>query len=105
MDALAADAEDLRAQALRFIETHPKAKQPWDTKGSKIPGPQPDSADARNMLMAASGMLRKKTAGVFQAPERALSAISEGSSSTSTPPSMWRRAISWSSPCPTPART
>ena len=78
VDALAADAEDLRAQALRFIETHPKAKQPWDTKGSKIPGPQPDSPDARNMLMAASGMLRKKTAGVFQAPERALSAISEG---------------------------
>jgi 3-hydroxyacyl-CoA dehydrogenase/enoyl-CoA hydratase/3-hydroxybutyryl-CoA epimerase len=30
------------------------------------------------MLMAAAGMLRKKTAGVFHAPELALSAISEG---------------------------
>ena len=78
VDALAADEDAVRAAALTFIEQHANARQPWDARDARFPGPKPDSADARNMLMAAAGMLRKKTAGVFAAPERALSAIAEG---------------------------
>ncbi|MGB1700895.1 MAG: enoyl-CoA hydratase-related protein, partial [Nannocystaceae bacterium] len=78
IDALVETDEALREHALNFIAEHRNCKQPWDEKSSRIPGPQPGSSDARNMLMAAAGMLRKKTAGVFRAPELALSAISEG---------------------------
>jgi 3-hydroxyacyl-CoA dehydrogenase/enoyl-CoA hydratase/3-hydroxybutyryl-CoA epimerase len=79
VDELVADRDALLAAAKAWIAANPKAsKQPWDQKGAKIPGPQPGSPDARNMFMAAAAMLRKKTAGVFKAPEAALSAIQEG---------------------------
>ncbi|PRP93022.1 Fatty acid oxidation complex subunit alpha [Enhygromyxa salina] len=78
VDELVPDADALRAAALKWIAENPKARQPWDENKPRIPGPRPGSADARNLLMAASAMLRKKTAGVFTAPEAALSAIQEG---------------------------
>ncbi|MFV8755202.1 3-hydroxyacyl-CoA dehydrogenase NAD-binding domain-containing protein [Nannocystaceae bacterium ST9] len=78
VDELVADRDALKAAAAAWIAANPKAKQPWDQKGHKIPGPQPGSPDARNMFMAAAAMLRKKTAGVFVAPEAALSAMQEG---------------------------
>jgi len=78
VDELAADREAMMAAARKWIAENPKAKAPWDQKSFRIPGPRPGSPDARNLLMAASAMLRKKTAGVFKAPEAALSAIQEG---------------------------
>ena len=78
VDELVPTAGAVRDAALRWIAEHPQAKQPWDDKGAKIPGPRPGSDDARNLLMAAAAMLRKKTAGVFPAPERAISAVQEG---------------------------
>lgn len=78
VDELVADKDALRAAALAWIAANPKPAQPWDQKRARIPGPRPGSADARNLLMAASAMLRKKTAGVFHAPEAALSSIQEG---------------------------
>jgi len=78
VDALAPSREALRDQALGWIQANKGFKQPWDRKHATIPGPQPGTGDARNMLMAATGMLRKKTAGVFKGPELALSAIEEG---------------------------
>ena len=78
IDELAADREAMMAAARKWIIENPKAKAPWDQKSFRIPGPRPGSADARNLFMAASAMLRKKTAGVFKAPESALSAIQEG---------------------------
>ena len=80
VDELAATPEELRAKALAWIAQNPKATQPWDQKSFRFPGPRPGSPDARNLLLAASAMLRKKTAGVFHAPEAALSAIQEGTS-------------------------
>ncbi|MCA9686643.1 MAG: 3-hydroxyacyl-CoA dehydrogenase, partial [Myxococcales bacterium] len=80
VDALAADVPAMLAAAREWIAANPKAKQPWDQKSFRVPGPRPGSADARNLFMAASAMLRKKTAGVFKAPESALSAIQEGMS-------------------------
>ncbi len=78
VDELAADRDAMLAAARKWIADNPKAKAPWDQKSFRIPGPRPGSADARNLFMAASAMLRKKTAGVFKAPEAALSAIQEG---------------------------
>jgi 3-hydroxyacyl-CoA dehydrogenase/enoyl-CoA hydratase/3-hydroxybutyryl-CoA epimerase len=78
VDELVADRDALMTAAKTWIAANPKAKQPWDQKGARIPGPQPGSPDARNMFMAAAAMLRKKTAGVFVAPESALSAMQEG---------------------------
>ncbi len=78
VDELVADRDALTAAAKTWIAANPNAKQPWDQKNAKLPGPQPGSPDARNLLMAAAAMLRKKTAGVFKAPESALSAMQEG---------------------------
>jgi 3-hydroxyacyl-CoA dehydrogenase / enoyl-CoA hydratase / 3-hydroxybutyryl-CoA epimerase len=78
VDELAADREAMLAAARKWIAENPKARAPWDQKSFRIPGPRPGSPDARNLFMAASAMLRKKTAGVFKAPEAALSAIQEG---------------------------
>lgn len=78
IDELVIDRAALLPAAHEWIANNPKPKKPWDQKQFRIPGPQPGSADARNLFMAASAMLRKKTAGVFKAPESALSAIQEG---------------------------
>jgi 3-hydroxyacyl-CoA dehydrogenase/enoyl-CoA hydratase/3-hydroxybutyryl-CoA epimerase len=78
VDELVADKDALRPAALKWIAANPKATQPWDSKSFRMPGPRAGSPDARNLLLAASAMLRKKTAGVFTAPEACLSAIQEG---------------------------
>lgn len=78
VDELVADRSALASAAAKWIADNPKAGQPWDQKRFRFPGPRPGSADARNLFMAAAAMLRKKTAGVFLAPEAALSAIQEG---------------------------
>jgi 3-hydroxyacyl-CoA dehydrogenase/enoyl-CoA hydratase/3-hydroxybutyryl-CoA epimerase len=78
VDELVPNREALMAAARKWITENPKAQAPWDQKNFRMPGPRPGSPDARNLLMAASAMLRKKTAGVFKAPEAALSAIQEG---------------------------
>ncbi len=77
VDALAEDRDALRAAALAFIAANEGARQPWDRKG-RIPGPRPGSADARNLFMAACGMLEKKTAGAYAAPRVALATVQEG---------------------------
>jgi 3-hydroxyacyl-CoA dehydrogenase/enoyl-CoA hydratase/3-hydroxybutyryl-CoA epimerase len=77
VDALAPDRSALMAAARQFIADHPKVKQPWDA-GKPIPGPQSGSNDARNLFMAACGMLVKKTARAYPAPELAISAVQEG---------------------------
>lgn len=78
-DELQDTPEAVHAAARQWIVDNPKAsKQPWDQKNKPIPGPQPNSNDARSMFMAACGMLTKKTAGAYPAPELAISAMQEG---------------------------
>jgi 3-hydroxyacyl-CoA dehydrogenase/enoyl-CoA hydratase/3-hydroxybutyryl-CoA epimerase len=77
VDELAATPEELREKAIAWIHANPKPKQPWD-RGAPIPGPQAGSAEARQILMAACAMLRKKTSGCFPGPELAISAVQEG---------------------------
>ena len=78
VDALVPSADDLIASAIAWIGDNPKAKQPWDRSGFRWPGPRPGSADARNLLLAASAMVYKRTAGAFPAVEHILSAVAEG---------------------------
>jgi 3-hydroxyacyl-CoA dehydrogenase/enoyl-CoA hydratase/3-hydroxybutyryl-CoA epimerase len=77
IDALADDRDALRQAALAFIAANKGAQQPWDRKG-RIPGPRPGSSDARNLFMAACGMIEKKTAGAYAAPRVALATVQEG---------------------------
>ena len=78
VDALAPDRDALMAAARAWIAANPKAKQPWDQKGFRFPGARPGSSEARQLFMAGCAMLRKKTAGVYPAPELAISAVQEG---------------------------
>ncbi|MBL8941498.1 MAG: enoyl-CoA hydratase/isomerase family protein, partial [Myxococcales bacterium] len=77
VDELAATPEELREKAIAWIHANKGIKQPWD-RGAPIPGPQPGSAEARQILMAGCAMLRKKTSGCFPGPELAISAVQEG---------------------------
>lgn len=77
VDELGDDAADVRARALAWIAANPKAKQPWDRRGFQV-DPAPDSEDARNLYMVAAAMLYKKTAGVFEGPNTALSTVQQG---------------------------
>lgn len=75
--ALAPDAAAALADAKAFCLANPKARQPWDAR-QRMPGPQPGTADARNLLLAAQAMLFKKTAGAYPAAEAALAVVQEG---------------------------
>jgi 3-hydroxyacyl-CoA dehydrogenase/enoyl-CoA hydratase/3-hydroxybutyryl-CoA epimerase len=79
VDELAPNGEAVIAAAMAWIAENPTARQPWDNRGFRMPGPRPTSSDGRNIFMAACAMLTKKTSGVFHAPQRAISAIQEGS--------------------------
>ncbi|MGM0574366.1 MAG: 3-hydroxyacyl-CoA dehydrogenase NAD-binding domain-containing protein [Myxococcota bacterium] len=79
VDALAPTPEAVTEAAIAWIDAHPDAKQPWDSKGFRYPGGvQPGTPDATNVFMGASAMVYKKTAGAMQAPEVILRAIHEG---------------------------
>jgi 3-hydroxyacyl-CoA dehydrogenase/enoyl-CoA hydratase/3-hydroxybutyryl-CoA epimerase len=70
--------EELWERAAAWIEAHPQAKQPWDASGYRMPGGAPNSPRVVPMLAAAPAMLRKKTKGVFPAPEAILCCMVEG---------------------------
>jgi 3-hydroxyacyl-CoA dehydrogenase/enoyl-CoA hydratase/3-hydroxybutyryl-CoA epimerase len=83
VDALVDSPEALRAAALEYIAKHPNAKQPWDKPDFKYPGMhQPDTLDFRQLFAVGGAMLTKRTAGVYAAPEAAISAVYEGTSLT-----------------------
>ena len=70
--------EALMRQANAWIDAHPKARQPWDESGYRIPGGSPASPRVVPMLAAAPAMLRQKTKGVYPAPEAILCSMVEG---------------------------
>jgi len=78
IDALVPDTDALHAAAREWILANPGSKQPWDQGRFRWPGMRPGSPEARNLLLAASAMLYKKTAGAFPAAEEALSVVQEG---------------------------
>ncbi len=78
VDALEPTAEAVMEAAKAWIVAHPGHKAAWDRRGFTWPAPAPDSQDARNLFMAGSAMLYKKTAGAYPAAEAAFTAAQEG---------------------------
>jgi 3-hydroxyacyl-CoA dehydrogenase/enoyl-CoA hydratase/3-hydroxybutyryl-CoA epimerase len=79
LDAVYDTPEALHAAALEYIAKNPSAKQPWDKPDFKYPGMhQPDTLDFRQLFAVGGAMLTKRTAGVYAAPEAAISAVYEG---------------------------
>jgi 3-hydroxyacyl-CoA dehydrogenase/enoyl-CoA hydratase/3-hydroxybutyryl-CoA epimerase len=78
VDELCETREAVIQAAADWITAHPGAKQPWDERGFKFPPPAPGTVEFRDFMLAGCGMLYKKTAGAFRAPEVALCAMQEG---------------------------
>ena len=72
-------AEQLIESAKQWLLDNPKAHvQPWDEKKFKLPGGEVQSAKVAQVFMGAEAMLRKKTQGLYLAPQRILQAVYEG---------------------------
>jgi 3-hydroxyacyl-CoA dehydrogenase / enoyl-CoA hydratase / 3-hydroxybutyryl-CoA epimerase len=69
--------EQLVEAAITFIKANPKAQQPYDVKGYKVPGGTPTNPALAKMLPIAPAMMRDKTKGVLPAPESILSVMVE----------------------------
>jgi 3-hydroxyacyl-CoA dehydrogenase / enoyl-CoA hydratase / 3-hydroxybutyryl-CoA epimerase len=75
---LVADASELPARAVAWIDTHLVSIQPWDDKAYKMPGGTPSNPKIAGALTVAPAMLKKTTRGLYPAPEAALAAMVEG---------------------------
>ncbi len=76
--ALVPDAAALRVQALAWIAANPRAQHPWDASDYEIPGGTPASPEVAAALSVAPAMLKKKTRGLYPAPEAILACMVEG---------------------------
>lgn len=55
-----------------------EVKQPWDTKGYRIPGGAVQSPTGTQTFLAGNAMVHAKTMGNYQAPEHILACVYEG---------------------------
>jgi 3-hydroxyacyl-CoA dehydrogenase/enoyl-CoA hydratase/3-hydroxybutyryl-CoA epimerase len=78
VDELAVDREDMLAKARAWILANPRAAQPWDRQGYRMPGGSPTNPNVAQMLVIAPAMLRQKTYGNYPAAEGIISAMVEG---------------------------
>jgi 3-hydroxyacyl-CoA dehydrogenase / enoyl-CoA hydratase / 3-hydroxybutyryl-CoA epimerase len=78
IDELADDAEDLITKAKAWLLDKPESEQPWDKRGYRMPGGDPRTPKAAQILAIAPAMLKKKTYGNYPAPEAIISAAAEG---------------------------
>lgn len=78
IDAVAAGADGMMAQARAWIAANPHAKQPWDRPNFRIPGGGPQHPQVAQMLAVAPAMLKKETRGNYPAPEAILATMVEG---------------------------
>ena len=75
---LAATREELIAKARAWIKENPAPQQPWDQPGHTVPDVRVGDPNLYGLLAAAPAVLRKKTHGVYPAPEKVLAAAVEG---------------------------
>lgn len=75
---LADDSADMMTKARQWIADNPKALQPWDVKGYRIPGGDPRSPAVVQMLTVAPAMAVAKTLGIYPAPKAIMAAAVEG---------------------------
>lgn len=79
IDAIVDTEEELIANAKAWIKANPKAQQPWDVRGFKIPGGDPKTPAFAMNLPAFPANLRKQLKGArYPAPIAAMSAAVEG---------------------------
>lgn len=76
---LAENVEEMMDKARAWIKANPRAKQPWDEAGYKMPGGNAHHPKVAQMVIVAPAVLRQKTLGNYPAPEAILSAAVEGS--------------------------
>jgi 3-hydroxyacyl-CoA dehydrogenase/enoyl-CoA hydratase/3-hydroxybutyryl-CoA epimerase len=76
--ASAQASAELRARAAAWIDANPQVRHPWDVKGYKLPGGSPASPQLAAALSVAPAMLKKKTQGLYPAPEAILACMVEG---------------------------
>lgn len=76
---LAESVDELLDKARAWIKANPRAKQPWDEAGYKMPGGNAHHPKVAQMVIVAPAVLRQKTLGNYPAPEAILSAAVEGS--------------------------
>lgn len=69
--------EELVSAAIAWIKANPKAQQPYDVKGYKVPGGKPSTPALAKMLPIAPAMMRDKTKGTMPAPESILCVMVE----------------------------
>ncbi|MGW4115724.1 3-hydroxyacyl-CoA dehydrogenase NAD-binding domain-containing protein [Actinosynnema sp. NPDC004786] len=75
---LASSREELIAKARAWIKENPAPRQPWDEPGHTVPDVRVGDPNLYGLLAAAPAVLRKKTHGVYPAPEKVLAAAVEG---------------------------
>ena len=79
IDDIADSEDDMLAKARAWIKANPKAKQPWDEKGYKIPGGTPSTPAFAQNLPAFPANLRKQLKGAnYPAPRNIMAAAVEG---------------------------
>jgi 3-hydroxyacyl-CoA dehydrogenase/enoyl-CoA hydratase/3-hydroxybutyryl-CoA epimerase len=77
VDQVVPRAELLDA-ARRWLKESPRARQPWDEDGYKVPGGRVYSAAGANLWPAASALYRRETYDNYPAARYTLSAVFEG---------------------------
>jgi 3-hydroxyacyl-CoA dehydrogenase/enoyl-CoA hydratase/3-hydroxybutyryl-CoA epimerase len=78
VEALCANADEMRAAALEWIAAHPAPKQPWEERDYRMPGGAPSSPKIAAGLAVAPAMLLQKTRHLYPAAEAILEAMVEG---------------------------
>src|SRR5918911_94998 len=79
VDEVVESREEMLARAREWIAAHPRAQQPWDVRGYKIPGGTPATPALAQMLPAFPATLRKQLKGApMPAPHHILCAAVEG---------------------------
>jgi 3-hydroxyacyl-CoA dehydrogenase/enoyl-CoA hydratase/3-hydroxybutyryl-CoA epimerase len=71
-------ADELLAEAKRWILEEGDPVQPWDKKGFKVPDGAVQSPKGYETFVAGNAMLHEKTWGNYEAPEAIISAVYEG---------------------------
>ncbi len=79
VDEVVATPDEMLTKAREWIAAHPRAQQPWDVRGYRIPGGTPSTPALAQLLPAFPATLRKQLKGApMPAPHHILCAAVEG---------------------------
>ena len=78
IDDVAHDNDELISKAKAWINNNPKAQQPWDKKGFKIPGGDSKHPKVVQVFSVAPAMANQKSHGNYPAITHILSSVFEG---------------------------